>query len=328
MRVAEHDLRAHAAEFIGEIHAPFVHPVVEEHGALRLSCYHDGNAHQVGGESGPRHHVDLRDRLADIGFDAQLLLGGDEDVLALHFPLHTQTAEDQPHHIQIARPGIADTDLPAGDHRRADEADHFQVVGADGELAAAQPRHALDVQCVRADVADFAPQGVDQVTQFLDMRLGSGVAQDGLAFGGGCGHDGVFGGGHAGFIEQDVGTVEFFGGEVEQALGAAVVHVGAHRFQRQDVRIHAAASDHIATRRRQVQFAAARQHRPGQQNRGADVAADRRVQPVRAHLTGVHPPAVIPHRLYRNTHAGQQLAHGEYIADLRHVVQHHWLVGQ
>ena len=44
------------------------------------------------------------------------------------------------------------------------------------------------------------------MTQLLDVRLGGGIADDGIAFGGHAGHNGVFGGRDRRFIQQDIGA--------------------------------------------------------------------------------------------------------------------------
>ena len=91
-----------------------------------------------------------------------------------------------------------------GDDGRADEADHFQVIGSDRKFTAVQLVNAVDMQRIGADIFDLRAQRVQEMTQLLDMRFGGCVAQDGCPFGGDRSHDGIFGGGDAGFIEQNI----------------------------------------------------------------------------------------------------------------------------
>ncbi len=84
--IAEYDLCAHADQFVSEEHPAGIHPVMEKHAPIGLGCCHDSNAHQVGWESGPGHHTDLRDGVAQIHLDLAGLIAGNENVFAIFCP--------------------------------------------------------------------------------------------------------------------------------------------------------------------------------------------------------------------------------------------------
>ncbi len=67
---------------------------------------------------------------------------------------------------------------------------------------------AVDMQRVRADILDLRAEGVQEMAQLLDMGLGGCVAYRRVPGGSHGSHDGIFGAGHTGFIEQDVGAGE------------------------------------------------------------------------------------------------------------------------
>ena len=57
---------------------------------------------------------------------------------------------------------------------------------------------------VRADIADFRAHPIQQLAKLLNMRLGSGVAQNRRPLRQDAGHDRVFSSGDARFVEQDI----------------------------------------------------------------------------------------------------------------------------
>jgi len=54
---------------------------MKEDGPGGLGGNHDGDTHQVSGEGRPRHDTDLRDCVAQIGFNHQALIGANKDVV-------------------------------------------------------------------------------------------------------------------------------------------------------------------------------------------------------------------------------------------------------
>ena len=98
------------------------------------------------------------------------------------------------------------------------------------------------------------------------MRLGSHVAQISRAVRRHRSHQRVFGGGHAGFIEKNVGAREARGAEFQPVGGR---DRGAELLEGQKMRIEPSPADDIAAGRRQRHLAAAGEQRPCQQDRGA-----------------------------------------------------------
>ena len=59
MGVTKGDVGAHEDEAVGEVHAGFVHPVMEKDSACGLGDQSDERAHEVGGEAGPRAGLEM-----------------------------------------------------------------------------------------------------------------------------------------------------------------------------------------------------------------------------------------------------------------------------
>jgi hypothetical protein len=85
------------------------------------------------------------------------------------------------------------------------------MVGLDRIARAAERRRAVDDDGVGADALDLGAERDQEVGEILYMRLGSGVAQVSGAAGGNGGDQRVFGGGDAGFVEEDVGALQWRG---------------------------------------------------------------------------------------------------------------------
>ncbi len=77
----------------------------------------------------------------------------------------------------------------------------------------------FDGQSVGADTGDVGSHGAEEVSQGLNMRFAGGVAQNGCALGKGGGADGVFRGGDGGLVEEDVGSAEFLGLDLQALFG-------------------------------------------------------------------------------------------------------------
>ena len=88
-----------------------------------------------------------------------------------------------------------------------------------------------------------APKLVEEVTQFLHMRLGGGVVNVGRAFGECRRHDGVLGGGDTGFVHQNFSAVQArrFGCIHELNLTST-----PEFFESDQMQINAPPPDHVA----------------------------------------------------------------------------------
>ena len=76
MGIADDDLRAHGRQLVDEIETAFKHLFVNQDRTLRLGGDDNGNAHHIGRKGGPGGIIDLGNRAAEVGADAQRLLIG------------------------------------------------------------------------------------------------------------------------------------------------------------------------------------------------------------------------------------------------------------
>ena len=79
------------------------------------------------------------------------------------------------HGVEVLRNGVLDQQLAARDRGQSDVRAHLDVVALDGELPAVQRLHAGDAERVRGDAFDARAQGIEEVAEVLDVRLGGGV---------------------------------------------------------------------------------------------------------------------------------------------------------
>ena len=131
-----------------------------------------------------------------------------------------------------------------------------------------------------------APIATSAPGEILHVRLAGRVAQHGSAFGQHRRHERVLGAGDARLIQEDVFSLELLGLEL-----VTIAHHdrSAEVLQRQKMGVHPAAADHVAAGRRQGDLAESRQQRTGQQDRSADLGAERRVECLRLDASCVHP---------------------------------------
>ena len=230
--------------------------------------------------------------------------------------------QDRP---QIGVLDAGDRDVAARDGGEADEGGDLDVVGADAVVAARQPLDAVDVQHVRADALDARAHLTSirhrsctcgsQAVLIRQVRPGASTAAM-TAFS----------------VPVTLGSsrntsVPFRPAGAVMSMERSTIDLGAERLERQDVRVDAAAADHVAARRRHV-AAAAREQRAGEQDRRADAAAERRSSVVfetnSARISGRS--AAVHSTL--GAEIGDQLEHHLDVADARHVGQPDGAVGQ
>ena len=108
----------------------------------------------------------------------------------------------------------------------------------------------------------------------------------------------------------------------------AVLDGRAERAEGVEVRVQPAAADHVAARRRHRRAAEARQQRAGGQERGADALGERGIDLRLVHVGGAQHDGVGLGPLDRHAEVGEQLEQGLGVADPRHVVQRHPLLGE
>lgn len=221
--VAEDDFGAHGVEGVDEEHAAFEHFFEEEDAAVALGCDGDGDGHQVGGERGPDGVVDFGHGAGVVVADDHFLISGDEQVVLIvgltDFGLDAEFCEHQADHAQVVGDDAFDGDFASGDGCESGEAADFEVVGADGVVAAPEAFGAFDGDGVGADAVDACAHFGEHVAEALDVGFAGGVLDAGGAFGGSGGHESVFGRGYRGFIHEDVGAFEVFSIEVVAGRG-------------------------------------------------------------------------------------------------------------
>jgi hypothetical protein len=172
--------------------------------------------------------------------------------------------------------GVLDEDLAAGDRREADERADLDVVGADAEAAAAQPVDALDLEVL-------VP--MPEIWHPMPTACGRGPGRaarrrrcaDGGALGQRRGHQRVLRGGDARLVEEDVRARSPALDRAGRRLRARKP-TSAPSPERQEVRVHPPPADDVPPGRRQLHLARAREHRPGEQDGGADARRRRRIQ--------------------------------------------------
>ena len=148
---------------------------------------------------------------------------------------------------------------PAGDAGERHEAADLDVVGRDVVLAAVQALGAVDGDQVRADALDVGAHLHEHAREVLHVRLAGRVADDGGAGGERCGHQRVLGGHHGRLVHEHIGRPQ--PARRAQHDLAAAVGDRAHRAEGVEVRVEAAATDHVAARRRHDGAVKAREQR-------------------------------------------------------------------
>ena len=199
------------------------------------------------------------------------------------------------------------------------------MIGADRPLSAVQPIHAFDAQHVRLDPLDRRPERDEEPAEILDVRLAGRVADDRRPRRqAGC-HDAVLRGHHACLVEEDLRAPEPVRAHVVNP-----VHFDprTERRERVDVRVEAAASDDIASRRRDDSAAEAHQERAGQEERGAHLRAELRVELALPQLRCMDADLVQAGPLDLGADVGEQRQHRVDVPDPRHVSKQNRLARQ
>jgi hypothetical protein len=157
------------------------------------------------------------------------------------------------------------------------------------------------------------------------VGLGRGVAEHGPALGGHRGHEGVLGTGDAGLVQENIRA-----GQVPGLDLVAIAHQdpGAQRLEHQEVGVHPPAADDVTPGWREDRFPEPRDQRGGEQNRGANLGAERRIERLAHRAAGVDGQRVGPGPLHRGAEVREQRRHGFDVPDPRHIGQVDRPVGQ
>ena len=178
--------------------------------------------------------------------------------------------------------------------------------GRDAPVAAVQLGDALDAEHVRLDPLDLGAERDEEAAEILDVRLAGGVPDHRLALGEHGGHDDVLGRHHARLVEEDRLAAQPRRAHLEAAVD---LDLDAELGEPVDVRVEPAPPDHVAAGRRHGRAAEAREQRAGEQERGADAAAQLLVELGLVHADGVDPDLVLAEPLGVGADVDQQLDH-------------------
>src|SRR5882672_2456098 len=322
--IAEHDARTHADQFVYEKQPRLEELLEHEQEPFALRGHDDGDGHEVGGKRGPRSVFELGDVAAEVGADPALLTRVNDQFVSSEPRPDTEPLERQQGGPQVVAAHAVDRNRTAGDRGQSDERADLDVIGTDGVRRSRERRSALDRECVAADAVDGGAERNEKPREVLDVRLRRRVAQHRGAGRPHGSHQRVLGPRDARLVEKDVGA-----GELPlELVGVADSDGGAEPFERQEVRIDAPAADDVAARRRQRDASEARQHRPGKQDRGADLLAQGRIEGPRLGATRVYFDRVLPVPLDRRADVLQQGEQGFDVANAWHVVDAARAVGE
>ena len=203
----------------------------------------------------------------------ELLFAGHDHVGAVELAAQPEPLEHQPDHPQVLGNRVLDDQLAAGDtgerHERAD----LDVIGRDRVRAAVQPVLAVNGHHVRADAVDLRAHRDEHPRQVLNVRLRRSVADHGRARRQRGRHQRVLGRHHRRLVHQEVAWLQ--PARRSRELDRRVdLDRRAERAHRVEVRVEAAAADHVAAGRRHRRAAEAREQRAGEQERGTDLLAE------------------------------------------------------
>ena len=115
-------------------------------------------------EGRPDVRLDFGDRAIKVRHDYQVLLGGDKQIISFHLPGHTQSFKDMLDHMEIVHARMFYAYASMRNGCRADEADHFQVVGSDRELSSMQSWHAVYMKRIGSNLFDLRAQDIEKIT--------------------------------------------------------------------------------------------------------------------------------------------------------------------
>ena len=226
----------------------------------------------------------------------------------------------------MIRARALDAHMPAGDRARHQVGAALDAIGQHLVGRAAQPLDALDHDLVGAGALDVGTHGHQEVGEIHYFGFPRGVLQDGFAVGEGRRHHQVLGAGDRHRIEHQPRALEAPGAGAN--VTALDGDVGTHRLQPRDVNVHRPRTDGAAARQRYVSAPVARHQGTQHQDRGAhglhqivgcEALLDGRSVHLDAHALvdgdgGAHPP--------------EQLDRRGHVLQMRHVSDHHRVLGE
>ncbi len=283
---------------------------------------------QVGREGRPGAVLDLRDRVAEVGLDPQLLPGGDEHVPAVHLRVQAEAAELAAHHQQVERLDVADAQVSPGRRGEGHEAADLDVIGGDRVLGAAESRsRPCTVITLEPMPSTWAP--IVQSSRARSCTCGSQAALE-IVVGPGVSAAAI----SAFSVPITEGSSMKIAAGAETPGGGAeldpaiAVDPGAEVVEGVEVGVEAATADEIAAGRRHPRLAEAGEQRPGEEEGGADLFGELLVDGHIGDPLGAEPHAVVgdPGDLDAEALEQSDLRFG--VANARHPVQQQLLLGE
>ena len=315
------DVRAHADEFLHMHEAVFEDVFGDGAGAFSLG----GEGHVLGLHVGREAGVLFG---GDVG-GFELAAGADADVVFADVDADTTLFEFGDERAEVLRFSAVDVEVAAGDGAGHEEGSGFDAVGVDAVARSVEFADALDADGAGACAFDFGSHGDEERGEVGDFGLAGAVLEDGLAFGQGGGHEEVFGAGDGDLVEDDVCAFEAVGAGFEVAV---VVDDGrAHGFEAGDVQVDGAATAGAASGPGDAGDAGAGDERAEDKRAGAHglddlVLGDGVGEDGALDVGAVLSAAVTEFDL--GAHAGEELALGLDVADLRDVFEDDLVFGE
>src|SRR6266496_5067726 len=208
MRIAQDDARPHADQLVHEEQSRLEQLLEYEQQPFALRRDDDRDGHEVRRKRGPRSVLELRDVAAEIGTDAPLLAGVDDQLVALEPRPHAEPLEREYGRAQIVAADAVDRNRAAGDGRQSDERPDLDVVRPHGMRRRLERAATFDRQGIAADAVDGGPECYEKARQVLHVWLGGGVAQHRGSARSRRRHQRVLGAGDARLVEKDIGALE------------------------------------------------------------------------------------------------------------------------
>ena len=253
---------------------------------------------------------------AEIVLDFEGLVGRHDEIVALDLADDAEPLKTHPDRAQMPDAGPRDPQRRTRHRGEPDQRAHLDMVGLDRVAGGAERRRSVHDHGVGADALDAGAERDQEMREVLHMRFGGDVAQISGAMRRHRGDQRVFGGRHAGLVEEDVGAPELAGPEFQPVGGG---DRGAELFEGQKMRVEPAPADDVAAGRRQHHLAAAGQQRSRQQDRGADPRAQLRIEIGGANAFGVDGERVARLPFGRCADRADQFDQRFGIANPRHV---------
>ena len=105
MRVTQNDPGAHFEKTVDKKEAGFEQFFVNQDRAFALGGGDESDGSHIGRKTGPRGIGNVGDSSAELFFDFERLILGDENILALDFRLNTESSKSLQNHSHVLRGG-------------------------------------------------------------------------------------------------------------------------------------------------------------------------------------------------------------------------------